>query len=150
MYGFALLLALGSGFIFGAVPVRQILRTNPYEVIKAGSGGKGGRRLTLRDVLLVAQIAICALLVTASLVAVRGLVRSMHSNFGFEPQNATLADIDLSMAGYRDDQMPAMQKRMLDAVEAIPGVESVGMVNPAPLYAGSVIEPVFLLTKPPT
>jgi len=143
VYGFALLLALGSGLIFGAVPVRQILRTNPYEVIKAGSSGKSGRRLTLRDVLLVAQIAICALLVTASLVAVRGLVRSMHSNFGFEPQNATLADIDLSMAGYRDDQVPAMQKGMLDAVEAIPGVESVGLVNPAPLYAGSVSSLVF-------
>ena len=143
VYGFALLLALGSGFIFGAVPVRQILRTNPYEVIKAGSSGKAGRRLMLRDLLLVAQIAICALLVTASLVAVRGLVRSMHSNFGFEPQNATLADIDLSMAGYREDQVPAMQKRMLDAVEAIPGVESVGLVNPAPLYAGSVSSLVF-------
>jgi hypothetical protein len=124
VYGFALLLALASGFIFGAVPVRQILRANPYGVLKAGSGGKGGRRLTLRDLLLVAQIA-------------------MHSNFGFEPQNATLADIDLSMAGYHDDQIPAMQKRMLDAVGAIPGVESVGLVNPAPLYADSVTSPVF-------
>jgi predicted permease len=143
VYGLALLLALGSGFIFGAVPVRQILRTNPYDVIKTGSSGKAGRRLTLRDLLLVTQIAICALLVTSSLVAVRGLVRSLHSNFGFEPQNATLADIDLSMAGYRDDQMPAMQKRILEAVEAIPGVESVGLVNPAPLYAGSVTSLVF-------
>jgi predicted permease len=143
VYGLALLLALVSGFVFGVVPVRQILRSNPYDVIKAGSGGKAGRRLTLRDLLLVAQIAICALLVTSSLVAVRGLVRAMHSNFGFEPQNATLADIDLSMAGYRDDQVPAMQKRMLDAVEAIPGVESVGLVNPAPLYAGPVSSPVF-------
>jgi len=143
VYGLALLMALASGFIFGAVPVRQILRANPYEVIKAGSGGKDGPRLTLRDLLLVAQIAICALLVTSSLVAVRGLVRSMHSNFGFEPQNATLADIDLRMAGYHDDQIPAMQKRMLDTVGAIPGVESVGLVNPAPLYAGSVTSPVF-------
>jgi predicted permease len=143
VYGLALLLALVSGLILGTVPVRQILRTNPYEVIKAGSSGKAGRRLTLRDLLLVAQIAICALLLTSSLVAVRGLVRSLHSNFGFEPQNATLADIDLSMAGYRDDQMPAMQKRMLGAVEAIPGVESVGLVNPVPLYAGSVTSLVF-------
>jgi predicted permease len=142
VYGLALVLALVSGFIFGAVPVRQILRTNPYELIKAGSSARA-RRLTLRDMLLVAQVAICALLVTSSLVAVRGLVRSMHSNFGFEPQNATLADVDLSMAGYRDDQMPAMQKRMLDALEAIPGVESVGLVNPAPLYGGSVSSLVF-------
>jgi len=143
VYGLALLLAVVSGFIFGAVPVRQIMRIDAYEVIKAGSAGKPGRRLTLREVLLVTQIAICALLVTSSLVAVRGLLRSVHSNFGFEPQNATLADVDLSMAGYRKDQMPAMQKRMLDAVKAIPGVDSVGLVNPAPLYAGTVSALVF-------
>jgi predicted permease len=143
VYGIALLLALASGFIFGAVPVQQILRTNPYEVIKAGSSGRTGRRLTLRDLLLVAQIAICAVLVTSSFVAVRGLVRSLHSNFGFERRNAILADTDLSMAGYRGDQVPAMQRRMLDAVGAIPGVESVGLVNPAPLYAGSVEGLVF-------
>ena len=39
VYWAALLLALASGFLFGAVPVRQILRTNPYEVVKAGSTG---------------------------------------------------------------------------------------------------------------
>jgi predicted permease len=143
VYGLALLLAVGSGFIFGAVPVRQVMRIDAYEVIKAGSSGKPGRRLSLREVLLVTQIAICALLVTASLVAVRGLLLSVHSNFGFEPQNATLADVDLSMAGYRQDRMPAMQKRMLDAVQAIPGVDSAGLVNPAPLYAGTVSALVF-------
>jgi predicted permease len=143
VYGLALLLALVSGFIFGAVPVRQVLRTDPYEIVKSGSLGRVGRRITARDLLLGVQIAICAALVTSSMVAVRGLVRSLHSNFGFEPRNAILADIDLGMAGYRGGQVPAMQKRMLDAVHAIPGVESVGLVNPAPLYAGSVISLVF-------
>ena len=143
VYAVALLVTLASGFLFGAVPVGQILRTNPYEVIKAGSTGGAGRRITVRDLLLVAQIAICAVLVTSSLVALRGLVRSLHSNFGFEPQNAILADTDLNMAGYRGDQVPAMQRRMLDTVKAIPGVESVGLVNPAPLYAGSVSDLVF-------
>jgi predicted permease len=143
VYGVALLLALASGLLFGAVPVRQVLRTDPYEIVKSGSLGRVGRRLTVRDLLLGLQIAICAVLVTSSMVAVRGLVRSLHSNFGFEPQNAILADTDLSMAGYRGDQVPAMQRRMLDAVEAIPGVEAVGLVNPAPLYAGSVSALVF-------
>ncbi len=145
VYGVALLLAVASGFLFGAVPVRQVLRTDPYEIVKLGSLelGRVGRRITVRDLLLGVQIAICAVLVTSSMVAVRGLVRSLHSNFGFEPQNAILADTDLSMAGYRGDQVPAMQKRMLDAVEAISGAESVGLVNPAPLYAGSVSELVF-------
>jgi predicted permease len=143
VYAVALLLALASGFLFGAVPVRQVLRTDPYEIVKSGSLGRVGRRITARDLLLGVQIAICAVLVTSSMVAVRGLLRSLHSNFGFEPQNAILADIDLSMAGYRGDQVPAMQRRMLDAVEAIPGVQSVGLVNPAPLYAGSVNDLVF-------
>ena len=143
VYGVALLLALASGLLFGAVPVRQVLRTDPYEIVKSGSLGRAGRRITVRDLLLGVQIAICAVLVTSSVVAVRGLVRSLHSNFGFEPRNAILADTDLRMAGYRDDQIPAMQKRMLEAVEAIAGVESVGLVNPAPLYAGSVSGLVF-------
>ncbi len=136
VYGVALLLTLASGFLFGAVPVRQVLRTNPYEVVKWGSTSRAGRRITVRDLLVVAQIAICAVLVTSSMVAVRGLVRSLHSNFGFEPQNAMLADTDLAMGGYRGDQVPAMQKRMIEAVETIPGVESVGLVDPPPLYGG--------------
>jgi len=130
VYGGALLLSLISGFLFGAVSVTQVLRTNPYEVVKAGSTAGAGQRITARDVLLSVQIAICAVLVTSSMVAVRGLSRSLHAHFGFEPQNTLLVSSDLHMAGYTGDQVPAMQKRMLDAVAGIPGVESVGLSDP--------------------
>jgi predicted permease len=133
VYVVALLLTLLSGFLFGAVPVRQVLRTDPYEIVKSGSTGRFGRRMTIRDVLLCGQIAICAVLVTSSLVAVRGLIRSLHSKFGFEPQNALLVNADLTVGGYRGDAVPVMQKRMLDAVQMIPGVESVGLVDQPPL-----------------
>src|SRR6267142_2619839 len=79
VYAVALLLALASGLLFGAVPVRQVLRTDPHEIVKSGSRSTPGRRFIGRDLLLVVQIAICAVLVTSSMVAVRGLVRSMHS-----------------------------------------------------------------------
>jgi predicted permease len=143
VYGVALLLSLASGFLFGAVPVRQVLHTDPYQVIKSGSTGTVGRRITVRDLLLVVQIAICALLVTSSLVAVRGLVRSLHSSFGFEPQNAMLVETALSMAGYSGDTVPAMQKRMINALETIPGVQSVGLVDRLPLYYGANSSYVF-------
>ena len=52
VYAVALLLSLVSGFLFGAVPVRQVLHTNPYEVVKLGTTGVG-RRITARDILLV-------------------------------------------------------------------------------------------------
>jgi predicted permease len=129
VYGIALLLSLVSGFLFGAVPVSQVLRTNPYEVGKAGSTGRVGRRITVRDVLLAVQIAICAVLVTASMVAVRGLQRALHSNFGFDMQKTMLVSADLHMAGYTGDRVRPMQKRLIDTVATIPGVESVGLTD---------------------
>ncbi len=137
VYGVALLLALASGFLFGAAAVRQVLRTDPYEVVKSGGRSTSERRITGRDLLVVVQIAICAVLVTSSMVAVRGLMRSLHSDFGFEPRNAMLVNPGLDLAGYRGDAVPAMQKRMIDAIETIPGVTSVGLVDWAPLTNGS-------------
>jgi len=130
VYGIAFLLSLASGFLFGAVPVNQVLRTNPYEVVKSGSSERIGHRITARDVLLAVQIAICAVLVTSSMVAVRGLVRSLHAHYGFDPQNAMLVAADLHMAGYTDNGIAPIQKRMLDAVAGIPSVESVGLSDP--------------------
>src|SRR5271165_2620382 len=137
VYAVSLFFALASGLLFGAVPVTQVLRTNPYEIVKAGATGtrpgRFGLRLTARDVLLVVQIAICAVLVTSSIVAMRGLTRSLHNNFGFELRNTLLVETDLDMAGYKGDGVPPAQKRMIDAVKTIPGVESVGMADQVPL-----------------
>lgn len=136
-YVVALLLALLSGLLFGIVPVRQVMRSDPWQIIRSGMASSTGmKRFTVRDVLLVVQIAICAVLVTSSLVAVRGLVRSMSNNFGFEPEGATLVETDLRMAGYEGDRIPQMQRRMIDAVKAIPGVTEVGYNNQIPLGLG--------------
>ena len=132
-YAVALGLALVSGLLFGMVPVRQVLRADPWQIIRSGSLGGGMRRFTLRDLLLAAQIAICAVLVTSSLVAVRGLVRSLHSDFGFRPSGAILAQTDLSMAGITGDRQQTMEKQMLTAVADIPGVTAVGYVDYLPL-----------------
>jgi predicted permease len=137
VYAVALILALVSGLLFGIVPVRQVLRTDPYQIVKAGSTRAPARRNTLQNVLLVLQISICALLVTSSMVAVRGLVRSLHSNFGFEPRNAMIVSADLRMAGYNGDKLLEMQKRMVAAMRTTPGVESVGLIDWAPLISGA-------------
>ncbi len=136
VYAVALLLTLASGLLFGAVPVRQVIRTDPHEVVKSGSTGKPGRRTTVRDVLLVVQIAICAVLVTSSFVAVRGLTRSLHSRFGFDPQNTTLLDTNLSMSGYSGEKVPVIQKKIVDALAGVPGVDAVGLCDSLPLGDG--------------
>jgi predicted permease len=136
-YVVALVLALGSGLLFGMAPVRQVMRVDPWPVIRTGAAGVDGRRqFAVRDVLLAVQITICAVLVTSSLVAVRGLARSLHASFGFVPQNVMLVESDLHMSGYTDERMPQMQRRMLDAAVAIPGVTAVGYVSQLPLGLG--------------
>ena len=134
VYAIAFLLSLASGLLFGAVPVKQVLRTDAYQIIKSGTTSTVGRQLTTRDILLGMQVALCAVLVTSSIVAVRGLVRSLHSDFGFEPRNAMLVETDLDMAGYRGDAVPAMQKRMIDAMTAIPEVTAAALVSVPPLH----------------
>ncbi|HEY7304643.1 MAG TPA: ABC transporter permease [Bryobacteraceae bacterium] len=145
VYAVALALAVVSGLLFGIIPVRQVLRTDPYQIVKSGSAGRTGRRVTLRELLLGMQIAICAVLVTSSMVAVRGLLRSLNANLGIEPRNAILVTTNLAMAGYSGDQVPTMQKRMMAALETIPGVEQVGLANNYPplIYASANRANVF-------
>jgi predicted permease len=136
VYAAAVLLVLASGLLFGAAPIRQLLRTDPYATIKSGARTTTGPRLALRDVLVIVQIAICAVLVTSSLVAVRGLARSLHGGFGFDSRNVMLVNPQIDMAGYRDDQVPAFQRRSLEAMAALPDVSSVAIMNAIPLTGG--------------
>lgn len=132
VYLVALLLSVASGLLFGAVPVRQVLRTDAYQVLKSGSANRVTGRVGMRDVLLALQIAICAVLVTSSLVAVRGLERSLHGNFGIDPRHVLLVNTDLAASGDSADKIPAMQLAMTDAMRTIPGVTAVGVVAQTP------------------
>lgn len=144
VYLVALLLSLASGILFGSVPVKQVFGADPYGVIKRGLTTTAARRITVRDLLLGLQIAVCAVLVTSSLVAVRGMARSLYGHLGVEPQNAMLVETELNVAGYSGDRVPAMQKRMIDAMAAVPGVMSVGMVGQyPPLHMGWTDTNVF-------
>jgi predicted permease len=70
-------------------------------------------------------------------------MRSMHGEFGFNPQNAMLVDTDLSMAGYSGDRLAPMQRRMIEALQTIPGVKYVGLSDALPLGDGNTDSNVF-------
>jgi predicted permease len=143
VYMVALALALVSGLLFGLAPLRQIRRTDPYQTIKSGSIGGVRRGITARDLLLGAQIAICAVLVTSSLVAARGMARSLNANFGFEPQNALLLNTNMAMGGYQGEAAAAMQRRMAESVAALPGVTAVGYIDRLPLSGNYLSTSVY-------
>ncbi|HEX3438299.1 MAG TPA: ABC transporter permease [Pseudacidobacterium sp.] len=144
VYAVALLLSLASGVFFGLLPSRQIWKIDASQAMKSGSSILTGfHRLTLRDVLLLAQICICTLLVMSSFVALRGMMRSLHADFGFNPQNVTLVETDFGLAGYTDAQAFPLQKRLLDQVAQIPGVTSVSTSNNIPLGVTGYDQVVF-------
>ncbi len=130
---FALLLAVASALFFGLLPLRQVWHGEAYLLIKSGPVSTvKGRRWNLRDALLAVQIVLCVVLLTSSLVAVRGLARSLDANFGFDPDGALLASFDLSTVGVADAQRPVLEQRALDQVRALPGVTAAGFVHGYP------------------
>ncbi len=143
-YAVAVALALASGLLFGLAPLRQVFATAPWEVVKSGVRATNRKRwFTARELLLVVQIAACAVLMTSSLVALRGMERSLHSDFGFEPTHALVVDTDLNMANYHGDRITAMQRRMIDSAAAIPGVSAAGIIDNLPLGLGWSITSVY-------
>lgn len=137
VYFVALLLSLGSGIVWGLVPLRQVWTTDSAQLIKSGAPAATiFRRFAFRDFLLGIQITLCTLLVTSSFVALRGMQRSLHAPIGFQPEGVILAQADLHMGGYTDNSSTQIQKRMLQEAAAIHGVTAVGTINETPLGSG--------------
>jgi len=142
VYLVAFILTLVSALLFGMLPARTVWQSSPLQAIKSGPADSVTlRRLSLRDLLLGVQIAICMLLVTASLVAVRGLVHVLHAPLGFQPQGAMLADTDLRLV--EGGVPPEKKKAMIEAVRNIPGVVAAGAVSRVPFTGGLRGVPVF-------
>src|SRR5438876_2686099 len=142
VYVAAFTLTLISGLLFGMIPARQIWQSSPLQAMKSGPVDSTPlRRLALRDLLLGAQIVICTLLVTGSLVAVRSMARVLHTPLGFQPQGAMLAEMDLNEV---EGGVPLEKtKAMIDGVRSIPGVTAAGTVNRVPFTGGLGGVPVF-------
>ncbi len=137
-----LALTLGSALLFGMVPAWQAGRSSPLQAMKSGPvDGMHLRRFALRDLLLAAQIAICTLLVMASLVAVRGMEHALHASLGFQPKGAMLAEIDLSQF----EMGPAVEKEkaIINGVRSIPGVTAAGTISRTPFTGGMHGVPIF-------
>jgi predicted permease len=130
---FACAAALATGLLFGIGPARHAWKADPALHLKGTATPRSGRRWAARDVLLPVQIALCCVLVTASLVAVRGLMRSFQTPLGFQPDGAAVIGYDVGLGGYNEDQGRVFEQRALEAVAHLPGVESAAYSSSVPL-----------------
>ena len=143
-YLLALSLTVVSGLLFGLIPARNVSRSDPLQAMKSGTvNATPLRRFALRDLLLGAQIVICTLLVTTSLVSVRAMMRVLHTSFGFQPHGALLAEIDLSEVEPGGDAPLEKKKAMIDALRDISGVTAAGTLSKPPFTGGLRGIPVF-------
>src|ERR1700733_9972714 len=138
VYLVAIALSITSGIVFGILPAWQIRNTDVVQAIKSNYVSAGSfRRFAMRDALLLIQVAVCTLLVSSALVAVRAMVQRLHAPLGIEPHGVTLAQVDLKVAGVPDAQSRIVQRRLLDAAAAIPGVTAAATSDYVPFLGAS-------------
>ncbi|HLK66139.1 MAG TPA: ABC transporter permease [Bryobacteraceae bacterium] len=130
---FAIVAAIVTGILFGIGPARRAWKADPAMSLKGLSTHVSARSWSGRDILLPLQVALCCVLVTASLVAVRGLVRSFRTPLGFQPDGAAVVGYDVGLAGYNPRDGALFEERALRAVSQLPGVESAAYSSTVPL-----------------
>ena len=130
---FAFAITLLTALLFGAAPARQAWKTSVTGELKGESSRPRVQGWTGRDLLLPLQLALCALLVSASLVAARGLARSLTAPLGITPDGAAMAGYDFNLGGYTPSAAEAAQARILELAQRIPGVQAAAFSNSVPL-----------------
>src|SRR5437660_5967932 len=130
---FALASAIIAGALFGSAPAWRVSRIDPNAALRGASTAWGRGRLALRDLLVVVQVALCFVLVSASFLALQGLQQALEMNLGFRPQQVATAAFELNLAGYTPERGRAFQQQALQAIQQLPGVQSAAYSNSVPL-----------------
>jgi len=137
---FTLAAAVLSAIGFGLVPALRVARPNLVEALKEGghTSGAGRRRRSLRDALVVAEVAIALVLLVGAGLTVRSFQRLSGVNPGFDPNGALTLQVSLPSASYSDGASQTRYfERALDQLAALPGAESAGVISWRPLGTGS-------------
>jgi macrolide transport system ATP-binding/permease protein len=130
-----LALSLCTGLLFGLAPALQSTRTDVMPAIKGGSGifFRTHRRFSLRNLLMVGQMAgSLTLLVVLGLLSV-GIQTTLGIQAGFNPKNLYLISLDPIRDGYSAERAAALFARLLDRVKALPGITDASLTETVPV-----------------
>jgi predicted permease len=118
------LIAILTGLLAGAIPAWELRRGDITPALKAGAGEGRYQRSRLRAGLLVGQIALTVVLVVGAGLFVRSLRNVEGQDFGIDLNHTLLVTTDLRAAGYSSAEINRAYSRMLESVQAFPGVEA--------------------------
>jgi predicted permease len=135
VFAFALLVATAAGVFFGLAPAVKASRTDAQAALKGlDPRADGRRRWAMRDVLVATQVAICFVLVSACLLALRGLQSALTMSIGLVPAGVTMVGYDVGLAGYSPARGADFERRAIEAVRQLPGIDAAAFADTVPLY----------------
>ncbi len=133
---FTLVLSLLTGVLFGLAPAWNASRPDVVPVLKgdvaASETGKR-RRVTLRNSLVVAQVALSLLVLVCGGLFVQSFRNAQRMDPGFGAQNVLLMSLNPQLIGYDETQHKDFFRRAVEGVKALPGVETAAVARLAPL-----------------
>ena len=133
--GFTLVVSLVTGLIFGMAPAFHSSRTELVETLKENSrgGSEGARRIRLRNVLMVGELAMAVVLLVIAGLLIQSLYRLQQVNSGLQPESLLTFNVGLSEVKYNHTRQTQFFIDLKNRLEAMPGVQSASMIYPLPL-----------------
>ena len=128
---FTLVVSMLTGVVFGIAPAWMTSHADPADALRGAGRSVGAGRSWAQKSLVIAQIAVSVVLLSAAALLGKSLRNLEHQNFGFETKDRYIAWINPMLGNYKLEQMEPMFRQIDDRLLQIPGMR---MVAPA-LYA---------------
>ncbi|HZU24730.1 MAG TPA: ABC transporter permease [Bryobacteraceae bacterium] len=130
---FVLVVSVLTGILFGLAPAWSISRVDPASGLRDGARGIASARHRLHDWLVIGETALGLVLLAASGLLIRSLVRTLDADPGFDPRHVMTAALDVPFTAYPKLEHVRFYDDLMSRVSALPGVESVAASYPLPL-----------------
>jgi predicted permease len=131
--GFAFLVSLVTGMLFGAGPAWLSSHAQPAEVLRGVNRSTRDRSSLPQKALVVFQAALSVVLIAGAILMTKSLANLEHQKFGVATENRYVLHFDPAGAGYTVERLPGLYRQIQDRFSALPGVLSVGLGMYSPL-----------------
>ena len=131
--GFAFLVSLITGVLFGLAPAWLSSHAQPAEVLRGSNRSVRDRASLPQMALVIIQAAMSLVLIAGAILLTRSLTNLEHQDFGIATNNRYVLHFDPSGAGYTAERAPALYRQLEERFSAVPGVTNIGMALYSPL-----------------
>ncbi len=145
---FTLAMSMLTGVIFGIVPAWMTSHADPIEALRGANRSVGGHRSWAQRSLVIAQVAMSLVLLSAAALLGRSLRNLEHQNFGFETEGRYIAWINPMLGNYKPEQLEPMFRKIDDRLRQIPGVRMVAPALYAPMTGDSWNDGIRVAGRP--